>query len=93
MVVGGRYTANGRSEIYDLSGQNLTCPAISDNPIDDGSVGIFINNKALVCGGDPSTSDCFSYDMQVIQTILYTMEFYLCLNYLTRLVIGVKNHH
>ena len=68
MVVGGgpsSSSANGKSEIYDLSGQNLTCPSIDDYPFDYGSVGTFINNKTLVCGGYPQTSNCYSYNMEV----------------------------
>ena len=70
MVVGGTpNTAYYRSEIYDLSGQNLTCPTISNYPIQFGSVGTYINNKALVCGGYTFSgfyfSDCYSYNAQV----------------------------
>ena len=65
MVVGG-YSTYDTAEIYDLSGQNLNCPTIADPLVDYGSVGTFINNKALVCGGgSPYTSVCYSYNMQV----------------------------
>ena len=65
MVVGGFPIAYGKSEIYDLSGQNLTCPSISDYPVDYASVGTFIGNKSVVCGG-AYTSDCYSYNIQVV---------------------------
>ena len=75
MVVGGYpYTVGKKSEIYDLSGNNLTCPSVPDFPTAEyGSVGIFINNKALVCGGfafSVSTfySECFSYNTEVLKT-------------------------
>ena len=69
MVVGG-YPSEvfGKTEIYDLSGQNLSCPNVTDFPIGYGSVGTFINDKAMICGGtittpsDTYTSDCYSYD-------------------------------
>ena len=71
MVVGGR-SFGDESQLYDLSGKNLRCPSITDFLIDYDSVGTFIKNKALVCGGYnsypyPGTvfSDCYSYDMQV----------------------------
>ena len=65
MVVGGN-PSFGKSEIYDLSGKNQNCSSISDHPVDYSSVGTFINNKPMVCGGaDPITSDCYSYNIQV----------------------------
>ena len=68
MVVGGYNSAQRKSEIYDLSGQNLNCPPINDYPVNYGSVGTFIGNKTLVCGGYTTdyTSNCYYYDMQVI---------------------------
>ena len=76
MVVGGGGEAYKQSEIYDLSGENQDCPSISDFSIPYGSVGTFINNKTLVCGGiDPSPgqyfSDCYSYNMQVSLTNIF----------------------
>ncbi len=72
MVVGGDPpVANAKSELYDLSGQNLTCPTIRDFPYYYGSVGTFINDKAMVCGGYQNDSGywesnfCYSYNMQV----------------------------
>ena len=69
MAIGGldsKYTA----EIVDLSGHQLSCPYIPDSPIDDSSVGTFINERAVVCGGynqgDP-TKVCLSYDQIVSQ--------------------------
>ena len=69
MVIGGYpRPSHAKSELLDISGQNLSCPDINDFPIDYGSVGVFINNKALVCGGGNDgnfVTDCYSYDMQV----------------------------
>ena len=70
MVVGGfPDEVCGKAEIYELRGQNTNCPSINDFSIDYGSVGTFINNKALVCGGEEYiadySSECFSYNMQV----------------------------
>ena len=68
MIV-GRWPSDhfGASELIDLSGQSLDCPEIAAFPVDYGSVGTFIDNKALVCGGISAVekSDCYSYDMQV----------------------------
>ena len=66
MVVGGYPdAANNKSEIYDLSGQNSTYQTMTDNPIGWGSVGTFINNKSMVCGGSPYEAECYSYNIQV----------------------------
>ena len=69
MVIGGYpEPAYGKVEIYDLSGQNLTCPSINDYTLDYGSFGTFINNKTLVCGGYQLGiyySECNTYNMQV----------------------------
>ena len=74
MVVGG-YPNYRKTEIYDLSGQNLNCPFIRDCPIYDGSVGTFINNKTLVCGGSANgyTAECYSYNVQVKYQLYCTM--------------------
>ncbi len=69
MVIGGYnsdHTAIGKVEIIDLSGKNLSCPTIPDFPIDYASVGTFISNKALVCGGrsdgnSTAYDSCYSY--------------------------------
>ncbi len=80
MVVGGEpITAHRKVEIIDISGQKLTCPSIPDFPVDYGSVGVFINNKAMVCGGhqtvsDDYVSDCYSYNMEVI--LYFKIELY-----------------
>ena len=77
MVVGGfPPSANAKSELYDLSGQNLTCPSVADFPYYTGSVGTFINNKAMVCGGYQNDTGywpsnlCYSYIMQVLEFII-----------------------
>ncbi len=66
MVVGGFPSESyGKSEIYDLNGSDLSCPSISDHPVPFESVGTFINNKSMVCGGDV-VNDCYSYNIQVV---------------------------
>ncbi len=71
MVVGGDpMTSNRKSEIIDLSDYDLTCPSITDYPIDYGSFGTFIDNSSLVCGGQNGLQfarDCYSYNMQVLK--------------------------
>ena len=76
MVVSGN-GVYGESEIYDLSGQNLSCPLVSDYEESNyGSVGTFINNKALVCGGySPYDQNCNSYNIQVGEIIKQTTFF------------------
>lgn len=74
MVVGG-YSAPGKVEIIDFSGQNLTCPNINDFNFDYGSVGTYINGKSLVCGGYTFSSavyhsNCFYYNITVSNCIL-----------------------
>ena len=90
MVVGGP------SQIYDLSGQNLNCPLINDSFAEYGSVGTFINNKAMVCGGykyqGQYFSDCYSYDMQVFNdkykdNTVNKMKFFLI-----RVKLGILNY-
>ena len=75
MVVGGAPEwAYGKAEIYDLSGQNLTCPTIKDISVDMGSTGTFIDGKPKVCGGytygpgvlfEDFYRSCYSYNMTV----------------------------
>lgn len=68
LVVGGTHAAH-HVELHDLSGDNLQCPDIADHPVEDDTIGVFINDKAMVCGGneyeDVYVNDCYSYDMQV----------------------------
>ena len=71
MVVGG-YPDYFKSELIDLSGQKLSCPLIRNYPVQYGSVGTFINNKTLVCGGNYYTTECFSYDMKVNKINMYS---------------------
>ena len=71
MVVGGNIYK--KAELIDLSGQNLNCPDISDYPVESGSVGTFINGKAMVCGGDSGpefNANCSSYNMQVSKFVV-----------------------
>ena len=57
------------AEVVDLSGNNVPCASVSSYPSKYGSVGAFVDDMVLVCGGDsdvtPSTASCFSYDWQV----------------------------
>ena len=85
MVVGGAPNlVHNKSEIYDLSGQNLTCPPITDCLLEYGSAGIFINNKSMVCGGyslSDYTSKCYSYNIQVnINKLIYKYLIYININ-------------
>ena len=69
MLTGGIGAYND-VELIDLSGQSLTCPEIPDTPhdLDESSVGTFIGDRALVCGGwagGLGTNACYSYDSQV----------------------------
>ena len=96
MVVGGYPSASyGKAEIIDLSGQGLTCPTITDFPIDYGSVGTFINNKTLVCGGTQGSAqlpDCYSYNMQVNLVIIkYLVMLYVWTIFILRLPLGIQN--
>ena len=76
MVVGGNLAEN-QVEIVDLSGLNLTCPDIPDHPVRYGSVGIFVNDAALVCGGydgqTPHVGECYSYDNVVGMDCYFTI--------------------
>ncbi len=68
MVVGGWPASESyKVEVVDLSGRNQTCSGISirDSPIDYGSVGVFYQNKPMICGGfniEYGTSDCYTYE-------------------------------
>ncbi len=62
MVVGGFQTRN-KVEVIDLSGNGKSCSSFPDFPMGCGSVGTFINGKALVCGGQGRK--CYSYSMLV----------------------------
>ena len=71
MAVGG-LGAQNKVEVIDLSGNGKPCRSFPYFPIQDGSVGTFINDKVLVCGGAFSGSrswgyysSCYSYSMQV----------------------------
>ncbi len=62
--------ATGNAEIIDLSGQNQSCPSIAPAPNGGDLVSIFINGKALICGGInilefEFTYECYSYNMAV----------------------------
>ena len=66
MVVGG-YPAENEAEIVDLSETNVNCPTIPNFPgASYGSVGTFINGRALVCGGESSSDSCYSYNQEVL---------------------------
>jgi len=67
MAVGG-YTANSHNkvEVLDITEGGTSCPAIANIPSASyGSVGIFINNQSMVCGGwngEDYVADCVTYD-------------------------------
>ena len=68
-MVGGFFDNEFDVEIVDLSNQNRTCPKPSNYPVEMGSVGTFINNEILICGGgkycgeSTVTFDCYTYDV------------------------------
>ena len=50
-------------ELIDLSGQGRTCQKPEDFPgAEYGSVGAYFQERALVCGGYPYTSECYYYN-------------------------------
>ena len=62
MVVGG-VGALHDVELIDLSGQGRFCRKPDDFPsAGEGSVGAYIEEQTLVCGGYPYTSDCYYYN-------------------------------
>ena len=71
MIVGGSPDpAHGKCELIDLTSASTInrCPNINDYPVDSGSVGTFINGRAMVCGGRSAGnfySECYSYNTQV----------------------------
>lgn len=65
MVIGG-INAEFKVEVIDLNGKS--CQSYPDFPIAKYSVGTFINDKALVCGGFTSKKlekDCYSLSIKV----------------------------
>lgn len=71
MIVGGYNTQQqpfGKTQIIDLTGTNPNCLSV-DIPVDYSSVGTFIDNQALVCGGyiypSGSVADCYSLSSDV----------------------------
>lgn len=70
----------GKWELIDLSNPSLSCPVIADSPLLHGYVGMFINNKALICGGldaTDMTKDCYEYNMQVTSEVEVHMPWQL----------------
>ena len=71
MVIGGwPQPSFGKVELINLNEDNVTCPLIKDCPLSHGSVGTFINDKPLVCGGYENqtqqySSECYSYHTMV----------------------------
>jgi hypothetical protein len=63
MMVGG-FTAENDVELVDISGNNISCQKPNDFPFALGSIGTFLQNQALVCGGyNPDYSNsCYVYD-------------------------------
>ena len=68
MVVGGGGDGHYKVEVIDLSGELKGCPAVTSFPLDEGSVGTFFDNRALVCGGEypeELSNNCYYYDYEV----------------------------
>ena len=67
MIVGGFNGDNLDDVEIVLLKSTSTCKKSADYPLNlSGTVGIFGNGMAFVCGGSPPyTSDCFSYDVDV----------------------------
>lgn len=66
MIVGGS-SAENLAELLDFSGQNRVCPEIPNCPLDSGSVGVYIDGKALVCGGfngGQGSDECYEFDVR-----------------------------
>ena len=63
MVVGGTpSSAFYDVELIDLSGQGRTCRKPDNFPsAERGSMGTYFQERALVCGGYPYTSECYYY--------------------------------
>ena len=64
MVVGGDIGVSYLDDVEIVSLNGTTnCMKPSDYPTESrGMVATFVNGMALVCGGFPYTSDCFTYD-------------------------------
>ena len=66
MIIGG---VKENVKVIDISDNGKLCRSFPDFPIKYGSVGTFINGKAMVCGGyGPgynAYNHCFSYSSQV----------------------------
>ena len=74
MVVGG-YGENSVHfdvEIIDLSKPDMICPKPENFEYELGSVGVYINDTVLVCGGGQlcginSNSECYTLDQDTLQ--------------------------
>ena len=66
MVVGGDpINAHYQADFIDLSGSGRACPDVTFIPeLEYGSVGTFIAEAPLVCGG--FEDKCYSYDILVL---------------------------
>ena len=68
MFLGGNNPTNGDLEDVEIVSLNgsTTCMKPTNYPTQSrGMVGTIVNEMALVCGGWPHTSECFSYDFDV----------------------------
>jgi hypothetical protein len=64
MMVGGVGAYNDVELVY-LSGNNISCQKPNDFPYTYASIGTFLQNQALVCGGRTSndySNSCYVYD-------------------------------
>lgn len=70
MAIGGSNVANFDVDLINLDDNpNAVCPDVANYPVAYGSVGTFIQDRVLVCGGydinNETTSDCFTYNNEV----------------------------
>ena len=64
MVVAGHPT-DAKAEIVDLSGDDATCPDVADYPYAYGTLGTYIGDRAMVCGGWDvfrQMDECYTYN-------------------------------
>ena len=74
MIVGGSpESVEYQVELLDLSNSTSGCPSVPDCPLNGrGSVGTFIGDMALVCGGRSNQeyfAACYMFDQMVIWAV------------------------
>ena len=101
MVVGGVPNSVNRSvELFDLSGSDLSCPKVAQIPnLSSGSVGAFLDDVALVCGGENEatgnpSAQCYTYNEIVsFISIQKNRVAYLIDWYIFRMIRGSPTVH